>query len=77
MKYVPQQAYAEMVERRLRFQNPRPQTPPGLNLAERIMWKRDQMRDEQSYRGTPPLVDPEDISTDVEHYTDEVEIHFV
>ena len=77
MKYVSQEAYAEMVERRIRFQNPRPQTPPGLNLAERIMWKRDQMREEQSYSGNPPLVDPEDISTDVEQYTDEVGNHFV
>ena len=35
------------------------------------------MREEQSYSGNPPLVDPEDISTDVEHYTDEAGIHFV
>ena len=69
-----QEAYAQMVERRIRMQNPRPQTPPGMNLAERIMWKRNQMREEQSYRENLP-VDPEDISTDIEQYTEEVTNH--
>ena len=57
MKYnftILQEAYAEMVEKRMRLSTTRrPQTPEGLTLAERVMWKRDQMKEEQSYRRSP------------------------
>ena len=38
-----------MVENRI-SQQQRPQTPSGLTLAEKIMWKRGQMNQEQSRR---------------------------
>ncbi len=43
-----------MVEKRLRLRPNRPRTPEGLTLAERVMWKRYQMRDEQSRKRKRP-----------------------
>ena len=53
-----------MVEKRIRLGNPRPHTPPGLTLAEKIIWKRRQMREEQSYRED---ITPEDKPTDLDN----------
>ncbi len=42
-----------MVEKRMRLRPDRPRTPEGLTLAERIMWKRQQVKETQSQRQKP------------------------
>ena len=54
-----------MVEKRIRVGNPRRHTPPGLTLAEKIIWKRRQMREEQSYREEDRT--PDDTPTDLDN----------
>ena len=71
LEFLFQEAYVEMIEKRLRGRNQRPQTPAGMTLAERIMWKRSQMNEEQSYRQTPK---PQTRSQD-EKYSEEVSMN--
>ena len=57
-----------MAERRIRLHlaNSRPETPTNLNMIERIIWKRSQIREEQSSLNDLQEYAPENLERHIE-----------
>ena len=57
-----------MIEKRIRLENSRPQTPWHMHMPQRIIWKRDQLRVEQSPPDDLQLEDSEEHPEEVPNY---------
>ena len=57
-----------MIEKRIRLENSRPQTPPHMHMPQRIIWKRDQLSLEQSPSDDLQLEDSEEHPEEVPNY---------
>ena len=59
-----------MIEKRIRLENSRPQTPWQMHMPQRIIWKRDQLRVEQSPPDDLQLEDSEEHPEEVPNYVE-------